>query len=245
MKAKWTVALVVAIMAAAASAQDTREIVRTGAADLRCVAGGTNEGTIYEVTNASTNVDCDTTPEPVEASRVSALCLCSGGTFVALVSQEAEAPDLSAYAALQGADFTGPVTVDIDHGEGTDETLLVTGLYGETTARLLVGGEEQAVALAWGDNGFYASQAQAGMTLGQSAFQLSADDSAYIMSGYDCLWLASFRFCGAMNYNPYNCATGAPGQYFDTDDGEICFCDGVGPWAPVDAASSAACTTPE
>ncbi len=59
-----------------------------------------------------------------------------------------------------------------------------------------------------------------------------------------CVLVNNVNYCGAQGSEPYSCSGAGVGMYFDTDDGEFCFCNGTG-WGPIDGDSTAQCATPE
>lgn len=59
-----------------------------------------------------------------------------------------------------------------------------------------------------------------------------------------CVLVRDLYYCEARSTNPYSCSGAEIGLYFDTDDGEFCFCDGTA-WGPVDQSSAAVCASPE
>lgn len=258
----WTIGCVLgaaSLLPSSARAEELAHFVVGSAQDLYCPAGGSNEGTIYKVTNASSNVDCDTTPELVEESKRIAYCLCSGGSFVAMVPVAAEAPDLSAYAPLAGADFTGPVTMSEDRGvEGSEAISWETTLgAGDSRFRVVATDEDgDAYSLNVGQDGVHyglwwvnpggVSPAVTLSSTGALAFDTDSDgtpEATYTATGA-CVGGPCF-FGAASGPLTMICDVNHAGSfYYDNNtENQPCFCNGTNYVLFSDATT--VCTDPE
>lgn len=238
-----TVVVALFIGSATALAQREEGIIRSRTADLSCAEG--SNGRVFRVINAASTTSCTT-----ERGDATALCWCAcveeTCAFIALAPQDV---DLSEYAALSGAEFTGSVSiVDLEMVGNQDPPLfLVQAAYDEKVTTTLVinddGFDVQATG-STGSGGLGAYDGGAYISDGGSAMVAAEGGALTATSENGCLEVQGVSYCHAAAYQPYMCSGGGPGLYFDTDDGEFCYCDGTA-WGPVDAASSATCTTPE
>jgi len=132
------------------------------------------------------------------------------------------------------ADSDGPeegAAVQVSCEEGDCEVRLHTAFGSNGGAQLTLTPDEVALSFEGGDYGY---------------FLINATDGVQINGGgFPYVDVSGIRYGSSGGGTPYTCDGGDPvGIYFDTNDGEFCFCDGTA-WGPIDQSSAANCTTNE
>jgi len=210
-----------------------------------CAAGNITYQLVI-VTDAASSTDCSTGSGDGTTPSV---CWCIDGAFAALSA--ATSADLSAYAPLAGADFTGPVTApNMSFGDGSAYVLSINedGLLVQSDAL-----EDLSLDLDASDGSISARlrdpDSSLGWSLGLDGSARAADfgdlgsgpsaagyisfysaTSPFVVSPTGCVDLGvpgdQMTICGASSDPPYTCDGSAKyGLYTDTDDGKLYHCN--------------------
>lgn len=249
---KLAVALLLALAASVAIAQVPAKVLISTAArnggDANCAGG--NNNTIYLLIDETTGVDCDATG----GGSVTATCICDGGSIRAIAGDA----DLSAYAPLAGADFTGPVTMSEDRGIAGDESISYsteldddiaayhfdfTGADGDSYG-LMLGTDGTTYGLTMTPDGASFPTVRLEMSNnGLLQFDAGGDGTPETYIGTDSIGINGIYIFGKRaSYELLPCDASYIGSmFFDTTLGSWCSCDGTDTYRKM-SDESTACT---
>lgn len=186
-----------------------------------------NEGFLKVIVDASSKIDCDTTPEEDPESWVKALCICRDGSLELAYDAVDTALFVLLFGDSNGQSIQGRTGGDearIDLGETAAADAYLYGA-GASPARLRA---STAVAEAISPNGL------SKVTVG--------NDNVTVASSAGFVTLAGVRWGASAAAAPYQCSGSPVGYFTDTDGPDLCYCNGTS-WAPVDGVGT--CTDPE